>query len=41
VSAVRRLAALLKALGLPAQALHAQQQQRQRLKVMGWVGRGG
>jgi hypothetical protein len=33
VSSVRRLAAVLKLLGLPAVALHAQQQQRQRLKV--------
>jgi ATP-dependent RNA helicase DDX24/MAK5 len=33
VSALRRVAALLKLLGLPAYALHAQQQQRQRLKV--------
>lgn len=33
VSALRRVAALLKLLGLPAAALHAQQQQRQRLKV--------
>ena len=33
ISAVRRVAAILKALGLPAHALHAQQQQRQRLKV--------
>lgn len=33
VSALRRLAALLKLLGLPAHSLHAQQQQRQRLKV--------
>lgn len=39
VSALRRVAAVLKLLGLPAQALHAQQQQRQRLKVCG-VGRG-
>jgi superfamily II DNA/RNA helicase len=34
VSAVRRVAALLKLLGLPAVALHAQQQQRQRLKAL-------
>lgn len=34
VSAVRRLAALLQLLGLPAAALHAQQQQRQRLKAL-------
>jgi ATP-dependent RNA helicase DDX24/MAK5 len=34
VSAVRRLAALLQLLGLPAVALHAQQQQRQRLKAL-------
>ena len=33
VTAVRRVAAILKTLGLPAHALHAQQQQRQRLKV--------
>ena len=33
ISAVRRVAAILKALGLPAHTLHAQQQQRQRLKV--------
>lgn len=33
VSSTRRVAALLKLLGLPATALHAQQQQRQRLKV--------
>ncbi|CAG9464907.1 unnamed protein product [Pedinophyceae sp. YPF-701] len=32
VSAVRRAAAVLKHLGIPAAALHAQQQQRQRLK---------
>jgi superfamily II DNA/RNA helicase len=38
VSALRRVAAVLKLLGLPAQALHAQQQQRQRLKVR--TGRG-
>ena len=35
VSATRRLAALLAHLGLPAIALHASQQQRQRLKVSG------
>lgn len=35
ISSVRRVAAILKALGLPAHALHAQQQQRQRLKVGG------
>lgn len=34
VSSLRRLAALLRLLGLPAQALHAQQQQRQRLKAL-------
>ncbi|GIL99897.1 hypothetical protein Vretimale_4959, partial [Volvox reticuliferus] len=34
VSAIRRVAALLKVLGLPAIALHAQQQQRQRLKAL-------
>jgi ATP-dependent RNA helicase DDX24/MAK5 len=34
VSAVRRLAALLRLLGLPATALHAQQQQRQRLRAL-------
>ncbi|KAF6262592.1 hypothetical protein COO60DRAFT_1699171 [Scenedesmus sp. NREL 46B-D3] len=34
VSAVRRVGALLKLLGLPAVALHAQQQQRQRLKAL-------
>jgi ATP-dependent RNA helicase DDX24/MAK5 len=34
VSALRRVAAVLKLLGLPAQALHAQQQQRQRLKAL-------
>ncbi len=34
VSATRRLAALLSHLGLKAIALHASQQQRQRLKVM-------
>jgi hypothetical protein len=34
VSAVRRVAAVLKLLGLPATALHAQQQQRQRLKAL-------
>lgn len=33
VSATRRLAALLSHLGLRAIALHASQQQRQRLKV--------
>ena len=33
VSALRRVVALLKLLGVPAVALHAQQQQRQRLKV--------
>jgi ATP-dependent RNA helicase DDX24/MAK5 len=39
VSALRRVAAILQILGLPAHALHAQQQQRQRLKVRGrrWV----
>ena len=34
ISAVRRLAALLKLLGLPATALHASMQQRQRLKAL-------
>ncbi|KAG1662273.1 hypothetical protein FOA52_002162 [Chlamydomonas sp. UWO 241] len=34
VSTVRRLAALLKLMGLPVSALHAQQQQRQRLKAV-------
>eukprot|EP00198_Chlamydomonas_reinhardtii_P000631 XP_001689966.1 predicted protein [Chlamydomonas reinhardtii] len=34
VSAVRRLGALLALLGLPVYALHAQQQQRQRLKAL-------
>ncbi|KAI7835433.1 hypothetical protein COHA_010662, partial [Chlorella ohadii] len=34
ISAVRRLAAILKLLGLPAQALHAGMQQRQRLKAL-------
>ncbi|GFR48029.1 hypothetical protein Agub_g9861, partial [Astrephomene gubernaculifera] len=34
VSAIRRLGALLKLLGLPVQPLHAQQQQRQRLKAL-------
>eukprot|EP00798_Chlamydomonas_sp_ICE-L_P025418 gene25418-11077_t len=34
VSALRRVAALLKILGLPTMALHAQQQQRQRLKAL-------
>lgn len=34
VSSLRRVAAILKILGLPAQALHAQQQQRQRLKAL-------
>lgn len=33
VSATRRLAALLSHLGVKATALHASQQQRQRLKV--------
>jgi hypothetical protein len=33
VTALRRVVALLRLLGLPATALHAQQQQRQRLKV--------
>lgn len=33
VSATRRLAALLGRLGIPAVALHASQQQRQRLKA--------
>lgn len=35
ISNVRRVAALLKALGVNAQVLHAQQQQRQRLKALG------
>ncbi|KAJ9512846.1 hypothetical protein QJQ45_029176 [Haematococcus lacustris] len=34
VTALRRVAALLKVLGLPAHAIHAQQQQRQRLKAL-------
>jgi ATP-dependent RNA helicase DDX24/MAK5 len=34
VSSVRRLAAILKLLGLPAAPLHAQMQQRQRLKAL-------
>ena len=34
ISAVRRVAAMLKLLGLPAQALHASMQQRQRLKAL-------
>ena len=34
ISAVRRVAALLKLLALPAQALHASMQQRQRLKAL-------
>jgi superfamily II DNA/RNA helicase len=34
ISAVRRVAALLKLLGLPAVALHASMQQRQRLKAL-------
>ncbi|PRW59446.1 DEAD-box ATP-dependent RNA helicase 13 isoform A [Chlorella sorokiniana] len=34
ISAVRRLAAILKLLGLPAQPLHAGMQQRQRLKAL-------
>lgn len=34
VSSLRRVAAILKVLGLPALALHAQQQQRQRLKAL-------
>ncbi len=34
ISSVRRVAAILKQLGLPAHALHAQQQQRQRLKAV-------
>ena len=34
ISAVRRVAALLKLLGLPALALHASMQQRQRLKAL-------
>ena len=34
ISSVRRLAALLKLLRLPAQALHASMQQRQRLKAL-------
>lgn len=36
VSATRRLAALLGRLGIPAVALHASQQQRQRLKARAW-----
>lgn len=40
VSSLRRVAAVLKLLGLPSTALHAQQQQRQRLKV-GLVQGGG
>lgn len=34
VSALRRVAALLRTLGLPAHPIHAQQQQRQRLKAL-------
>lgn len=34
ISSVRRLAAILKLLGLPAQPLHAGMQQRQRLKAL-------
>lgn len=34
ISAVRRLAAILKLLGVPAQALHAGMQQRQRLRAL-------
>ena len=34
ISAVRRLSALLRALGMPCTALHAGQQQRQRLKSL-------
>ena len=34
VSAVRRVVALLSILGLPAHAIHAQQQQRQRLRSL-------
>ncbi len=34
ISSVRRVAALLKLLGLPAVALHASMQQRQRLKAL-------
>ncbi|KAL4431591.1 hypothetical protein ABPG77_001433 [Micractinium sp. CCAP 211/92] len=34
ISSVRRLVAILKLLGLPAQALHAGMQQRQRLKAL-------
>lgn len=34
ISAVRRLAAILKTLGLPVHALHAQMQQRARLKAL-------
>lgn len=37
VSAIRRVHALLKSLALPVHALHAQQQQRQRLKVRHYV----
>jgi superfamily II DNA/RNA helicase len=36
VSALRRVAAILKLLGMPVSCLHAQQQQRQRLKVRGY-----
>ena len=35
ISSLRRVAALLKHLGLPAAPLHASMQQRQRLKVRG------
>ena len=41
ISAVRRVGALLQHLHLPAYALHAQQQQRQRLKVRLQGGRRG
>ncbi|KDD74614.1 DEAD/DEAH box helicase, partial [Helicosporidium sp. ATCC 50920] len=34
IAAARRLTAILKILGLPVQALHAEQQQRQRLKAL-------
>lgn len=34
VSAIRRVTAILRLLGLPVLALHAQQQQRQRLKAL-------
>ena len=34
MSAIRRVASILKILGLAAEPLHAQQQQRQRLKAL-------